>query len=251
MKSLLRAALVLGSMLLLSAPLRAANPDKLWEIVHQECVPGALGGNNPAPCHLVDTQRGFVVLKDIVGVAQFLLLPTARISGIESPELLNEDAPNFWAFAWEQRYRVGEMLGKPLAREQIGIEVNSAAARSQLQLHLHIDCLRADFPEALRSHEADTPEQWQPLMLDEHRYWVMRLVGSNLEGRNPFKLAAAMSPYARRAMGAQSLLLTGARFSDGSEGFYLINSPVNFDKGERGSAEVWLDHGCGQSTAGK
>jgi CDP-diacylglycerol pyrophosphatase len=38
--------------------------------------------------------------------------------------------------------------------------------------------------------------------------------------------------------------LTGARFVDGSEGFYLIDTPVNFDRGERGNAEALLDHNC-------
>jgi CDP-diacylglycerol pyrophosphatase len=45
-------------------------------------------------------------------------------------------------------------------------------------------------------------------------------------------------------MAAQSLLLTGAQLSDGSEGFYLIDMPVNFDRGERGNAEALLDHSC-------
>ena len=53
-------------------------------------------------------------------------------------------------------------------------------------------------------------------------------------------------------LAAQSLLLTGAYFDDGADGqtgnrdkgFYLIDSPVNFERGERGNAEVWLDHDC-------
>ena len=227
---------------------RAANPDKLWQIVSQECVPGVTTGTNTdnasGPCRLVDRARGFVILKDIVGKGQFLLIPTQRLTGIESPELLAPDAPNYWAYAWEQRQRVDAAIGKPLARDQIGLEINSAAARSQLQLHIHIDCIRADLPQLLRQHQGDLPGSWQPLALDGHQYRVMRLVGDTLGQNNPFKLAAAMSPQAAAAMAAQSLLLTGAQFSDGSLGFYLIDSPVNFDRGEGGNAEVWLDHGC-------
>ena len=247
MKTLLRAALActLVSILgILPAPADAANPDKLWEIVSRECVPNVVARGDPGPCRMVDRERGFAILKDIVGDAQFLLIPTLRLAGIESPDLLAPDAPNYWAYAWEQRQRVGDALGKALARDQIGLEINSAAARSQLQLHIHIDCIRADVPQVLRGHETDAPGQWQPLMLDGHQYRVMRLVGSTLGDNNPFKLAAAMSPHAASAMAAQSLLLTGARFSDGSDGFYLIDSPVNFDKDERGNAETWLDHRC-------
>jgi CDP-diacylglycerol pyrophosphatase len=229
-------------------PARAANPDKLWEIVSRECVPGFLAHGDPAPCRMVDNRRGFAILKDIAGEAQFLLIPTVRLSGIESPELLREDAPNYWAYAWEQRHRVGDALGRTLARDQIGLEINSAAARSQLQLHIHIDCIRPDLPQLLQAHETDAPGLWQPLLLDGHAYRVMRLVGATLGAANPFRLAAAQSPYAAAAMAAQSLLLTGARFSDGGVGFYLIDSPVNFDKGEPGSAEAWLDHGCAWRT---
>jgi CDP-diacylglycerol pyrophosphatase len=229
-----------------AAPAHAADPDKLWEIVNGECLTAAVGAGNGGPCRMVDRQRGFVMLKDIVGVAQFLLIPTRRLAGIESPELLAADAPNYWAYAWEQRDRVGAALGRPLARDRIGVEINSAAARSQLQLHIHLDCLRRDLPQRLRAHEGDAPGQWQTLLLDGHRYWIMRLNGAALGERDPFKLAAALSPLARNAMAAQSLLLTGARFSDGSDGFYLIDSPVNFDKGESGNAEVWLDHGCAE-----
>ena len=228
----------------LPVPAGAANPDKLWEIVNQECVPHFIARGDPGPCRMVDRERGFAILKDIVGAAQFLLIPTQRLSGIESPELLAPDAPNYWAYAWEQRKRVGDALGRPLARDQVGLEINSAAARSQLQLHIHIDCMRADLPQVLRAHENDAPGQWLPLMLDGYQYRVMRLLGATLGGNNPFHLAAAMSPYARSAMAAQSLLLTGARFSDGGEGFYLIGTAVNFDRGERGNAEVWLDHRC-------
>ncbi|HEY4074123.1 MAG TPA: CDP-diacylglycerol diphosphatase [Herbaspirillum sp.] len=240
--ALLCALLALSA--LLPAILAAANPDKLWEIVHQECVPDMNAHGDPGPCRLVDRERGFAILKDIVGAGQFLLIPTQRLTGIESPELLLPDAPNYWAYAWEQSYRVGDALGKPLARDQIGLEINSASARSQLQLHIHIDCLRADLPQLLRAHQTDAPMQWQPLVLEGHRYWIMRLIGSELGDTNPFKLAAAMSPAAHDAMAAQSLLLTGAQFGDGSEGFYLIDTPVNFDRGERGNAEVLLDHGC-------
>lgn len=228
----------------IALPVRAANPDALWQIVSQQCVPNSISSGDPKPCAMVDRERGFIVLKDIVGVAQYLLIPTARLSGIESRELLHADAPNYWRYAWEQRHRVGEALGRPLEGSQLGLEVNSAAARSQLQLHVHIDCMRADLPQLLSAHRHDPLGKWMPLMLDGHTYSVIRLAADALQTQDPFKLAAARSKHATSAMGAQSLLLTGARFDDGDEGFYLINMPVNFDKGEDGSAEVLLDHGC-------
>lgn len=240
---MLRVVLLLVSVAAV-APGQAANPDALWRIVNGQCIPGSATSGDPKPCVMLDRQRGFAILKDIVGVAQHLLIPTARLAGIESRELQQPGAPNYWRYAWEQRYRVGAALGRPLEPQQVGLEVNSAAARSQLQLHIHIDCMRADLPDLLRAHRHDPFGKWMPLALEGHRYEVMRLTGDALQTQDPFTLAATRSPYAAAAMGAQSLLLTGARFDDGDEGFYLINMAVNVDRGEYGNAEILLDHAC-------
>jgi CDP-diacylglycerol pyrophosphatase len=240
--------LYLASLLLLSSvigvPAQAASPDALWQIAHEQCLPNSIAHGNPAPCALVDREHGFVLLKDINGVAQHLLIPTTRLAGIESRELLSPDAPNYWRQAWERRDYVSQALGKSLAPDQFALEVNSAAARSQLQLHIHMDCVRPDLPALLQTHRDDPFGQWQPLQLDGHTYSILRLPADALATQDPFKLAATRSPYAARAMAAQSLLLTGARFADGSSGFYLLNMPVNFALQEQGSAEVLLDHDC-------
>jgi CDP-diacylglycerol pyrophosphatase len=230
--------------MLIAAGAHAANPHKLWEIVSQECVPHMQDKGDPKPCATVDLERGFVVLKDLVGPAQYLLMPTRRLAGIESPELLAPDAPNYWGYAWQQRFRVAQALGRPLRDEQLGLEVNSAAGRSQLHLHIHIDCMRRDVAASLAAHREDPLRQWMPWNFEGNRYWVMRLPADALHTGDPFKLAAARSAFAASAMGTQSLLLTGARFVDGGAGFFLVNMPVNFDLGERGSAEVLMDHDC-------
>ena len=116
------------------APAHAANPDALWQIANGKCLPNSVSTGDPAPCAMVDRERGFVILKDLVGAAQYLLIPTVRLAGIESRELQQAQSPNYWRYAWEQRGRVGATLGRPLEPAQVGLEVNSAAARSQLQL---------------------------------------------------------------------------------------------------------------------
>jgi len=232
-------------LLMLSLPAlatRAADPHKLWEITSAQCVPAMQASGTPGPCAMVDLARGFVVLKDLVGPAQYLLMPTRRLSGIESPELLQPDAPNYWAYAWEQRWRVGAALRRGLRDEQLAVEINSAAARTQLHLHLHIDCLRRDVAASLEAHRNAPLRQWLPWHFEGHRYWLMRLPADALERDDPFKLAAARSPYAAQRMAAQSLLLTGS--SAEAAGLFLINMPVNFDLQEPGSAEVLMDHDC-------
>ena len=60
-----------------------------------------------APFAVVDLwegdAKGYAVLKDLVGAAQYLLIPTARVPGIESLLLLAPEAPNYFADAWRER----------------------------------------------------------------------------------------------------------------------------------------------------
>jgi hypothetical protein len=51
------------------------------------------------------------MLKDRVGLLQFLLMPVAKISGIEDSILLYPRTPNFFAQAWEQRSFMADTVG--------------------------------------------------------------------------------------------------------------------------------------------
>src|ERR1700693_3408407 len=66
-----------------------ANSDALWGIVHGRCLPNMLTKHNPAPCVSVNvvpgSTDGFAILKDATGNSQYLIIPTAKITGIESP----------------------------------------------------------------------------------------------------------------------------------------------------------------------
>jgi len=87
-----RVGLVLLAVVVCTAAFAAANRSVLWQIVHGQCVAGAHAGKGPAPCAQVEmaqgVEKGWAVLKDRRGDLQFLLIPTARIGGIESPQLL-------------------------------------------------------------------------------------------------------------------------------------------------------------------
>jgi len=96
---------------------RASNPDALWQIVHNSCEPAARGADVPQKCIDVDASHGFAVLKDLNGIAQYLLIPTARVGGIESPDLLSPDSPNYWRAAWQARRFVEAKLGEELPRD--------------------------------------------------------------------------------------------------------------------------------------
>jgi CDP-diacylglycerol pyrophosphatase len=91
-----------------------ADPSALWKIVSQQCVPHEQASRDPSPCTSVNlsqgVDKGFVVLKDINGASQFLLIPTARIGGIEDGVILTPDATNYWDAAWQARYYVESRL---------------------------------------------------------------------------------------------------------------------------------------------
>jgi CDP-diacylglycerol pyrophosphatase len=227
---------------------QAYDPDALWKIVNGQCLRHQLESGNPIPCTTIDLRSGagFAVLKDIVGIAQFLVIPTVRINGVESPELLANGSPNYWAYAWRAKANVEERLHRKLARDQIALAVNSAFGRTQNQLHIHIDCIRPDVYESLRQHANEIGSQWAPLAtaLNGHPYWAMRILGSELGDNNPFKLLAERLPFARQHMDRQTLVLIGAIFKDGGEGFILLEDHVEPDINDRASGEELQDHEC-------
>jgi CDP-diacylglycerol pyrophosphatase len=231
---------------LLAGRAQAADPDALWKIVHGKCVPHVTAGEGPTPCSLVDLAGGYAVLKDIRGATQFLLIPTARITGIESPEILAPDAPNYWQAAWEARRFVNEKAGRDLPPQDISLAINAATQRSQNQLHIHIDCIRTDVRAALAKNAAGIGEQWVALALPPagHRYMVRRIDSPDLAGIYPFRLAADSLPGAAAEMGQQTMVLTGAPVEGEKAGFYLLDDHVDPAQPKRGWGEELQDHDC-------
>ncbi len=108
----------------LAAPAHA-DRDALWSLVHGQCVPHQQAGEvPPKPCDEVDLtageDKGVALLKDRVGVAQMLAIPTRRVTGIEDPFLLSPDAPNYFATAWTEGRARFEFLSEGLAAARTG-----------------------------------------------------------------------------------------------------------------------------------
>jgi CDP-diacylglycerol pyrophosphatase len=180
-------------------PAGAGNPNALWQVVHDLCVVDLKASGSPAPCSKVDLARGIAVLKDIRGATQLLLIPTQRVSGVEDPQLLEPQSPNYWQAAWEARDLLAQRAGKPLRRDEIGLAINSIYGRTQNQLHIHIDCIAPDVQRTLQADESKIGPHWAVLSdeLAAHHYRVMRLDGADLGSRDPFKLVAEDDPAAR------------------------------------------------------
>lgn len=230
----------------LARPAAAADPDALWKIVHGQCVPDEQRHRHPAPCAQVDiaagVARGYVVLKDIAGATQFLVIPTARVTGIESPALLAPRAPNYWAAAWKARRYVVARADRPLPRDAIALAVNSQNGRSQSQLHIHVDCVRPEVRDYLLRHAAELPRQWPAatVRFDGHAYLGLRLDGADLRRIDPFRVLARGVPAARANMGDWTLVVVGLE----PRGFALFAGHVDPATGDRGAGEELQDHGC-------
>jgi CDP-diacylglycerol pyrophosphatase len=228
----------------------------LWEVVHNICVPGELRNHDPMPCVRVQVDegidRGFAILRDPRGGTQFLLIPTARISGIESPAIRQQNAPNYFSMAWEVRTHLDDALGRALPRDDVGLAVNSVVSRSQDQLHIHFSCIQPDVFRALRRHEKWIGSRWAPFRtsLVDERYLAMWVPGEHLGPHNPFRLLAEGLPGASADMANRTLVVVGFTRSDGTPGFVLLADQVNDADDDLANGEELLDHSCQIAAAG-
>ena len=220
-----------------------ADRDTLWQIVHQQCVPDQLANRDPAPCAEVDLtdgpDRGYAVFKDMAGPRQYLVIPTGRVSGMDDPALLRADAPNYFSAAWRAKAFTEARAGGVLPRDWISLAVNPAAARSQDQLHIHIDCLRADVHDAVLSSALGIGPSWAPLPvpLAGRSYDAIAVDPPALDATNLFALAAAGSPDPRLV----TVILVGAG-SDSQPGFFLLRHRIDPAGGDFNGAESLQDH---------
>jgi CDP-diacylglycerol pyrophosphatase len=183
----MRRLALLAALALVALPgARAAFADRLalWTIVHDKCAP-AKADALPAPC--LDVGREAAAIKDLHGVEQVLVIPIARITGIEDPLMLGPDAPAIFADAWNERALLRKYQPNAPQGDGLALTVNSAEERSQDQLHVHVDCLRPDVAKTLADF---TPgADWAPMTaaLAGHTYFARRVADL---ADNPFRLLA-------------------------------------------------------------
>jgi CDP-diacylglycerol pyrophosphatase len=215
------------AVLLVIGTAHGAQRDQLRTIVQQRCVPHWLTTSNPAPCvslHMLGDgpdAPGFAVLPDRKGGAHYLLIPTRSISGIESPDVRDPSAPNYFDAAWEARGVLNAAATRELRRAEVGVAVNSVHSRSQDQLHLHIECLGRALYNAIQTNADQIGYRWSAIKINGWHYQAIRVMGTGLGAQNPFEILAGQLPGAKDAMGDYTLLVAGANFGDGP-GFVLL-----------------------------
>lgn len=216
--------------------------DALRQIVQNQCVVHWTQKHSPAPCERVflpDTKTvnsGYAVLADRKGGAHYLLIPTQTMAGIDSSDLLDPDAPNYFAEAWKARDVLASFVGHAVPRTAVGLAINNAHSRGQDQFHIHMECLRQEVYDSLQAAAENASDVWSPMMVAGSTYQAMRIRGDSLDGTNPFELMAALNPEVRHRMGDYTLLVAGMQFKDGP-GFILLT-------GTGPTGELLLDSSC-------
>ncbi len=243
MRRVLVAALVCALSIPVVALAAALDRDALWKVVHRLCVPNKTHFQLPLPCSVVDLQngeeRGWAILNFFVGRTQFLVVPTRRITGIEDPLVGSEALPNYWQAAWAARDLVARNLGKTaLPRDDIGMAINGAGKRGQDQLHIHVDCIRADVRMALNRRISEIGDKWGDFRLLGHRYRARRVFGEEPKP-DPFQLLAEDKQSS--PLRDNSLAVFGASSSSGKPGFIVLAERAPNGKAR---AEDLLDHSC-------
>lgn len=226
------------------------NPNILWHLVHDDCAPAARSHQYPPkPCVEVSAppghfDRGYAVLKDINGRYQYLVLPLIRITGIESPAILQPNAPNYLVDAWTARLYVEAALHKAVPRDELSLAVNSKYGRTQNQLHVHVDCIRVGVHDTLSKLLPDITGRWKPLSmrLRGHVYKAEWVNGASLTV-NPFRALAQALPSGAE-MGRYGLAVVGAYSPAGKPGFILLATRADVAAGNHGSAEELQDRSC-------
>ncbi|EHH69338.1 CDP-diacylglycerol pyrophosphatase [Gluconobacter morbifer G707] len=223
----MKAVLGLVSALAMAGGLTACHKghdrNRLWSIVGTQCANDA--GHNP--CTVYDAKDGYALLKDRNGRGQYLLIPTLRTPGVEDPDLLKPDEPNYFADAWAERGHVAQSYGFPIPDAHLSLAINSRSGRTQDQLHIHVDCLSPYVRTELDKNMIT--EDWSLVSLYGHPYRAK--VVKSLEP-SPFRVLAADD------MSIHTLVVTPAKHG----GFILLDDQAHAL--DFASGEELQDHKC-------
>jgi len=218
------------------------DPNALWNIISQQCVPNQQHNNNPSPCQKVDLTKRYVLFKDNKGPYHDLVMPTDKITGIEDPVLQTGKAKPYFSYAWNNRKDLSVRIGKPLKDQWISLAINSKYGRSQNQLHIHVSCLRQDVYDTLGKSSQKIDRSWLPLAekLAGHSYMARKLEGSDLTKEDPFRLLQTYAIEQGDRIGKYGLALV---ISPRGEMILLANR-LKLTELSLGSAEEIQDYHC-------
>ncbi len=226
--------------------------DGLWKVVGA-CVADQRLTGLPLPCLAVDLAegqaRGHILLRP-PWANDLILSPTRRSVGIEDPILQSPEAPNYFADAWAARGMIATANGRPPARGQIALIVNSRIVRGQDQLHIHLGCLVPSARHALAEAAPGLPvDRWRLIgpVVPHQPFWALRVQSADLAGVEPIRLV--FDEFARGVRDPADLMIAvvGATV-DGRDDFLILVSYVGLPHSwwPTGSEELIDPHCIGE-----
>jgi len=225
----------------------AAPPNALFQVV-QACKEALLLFGNPFPCLKVhlgeDPDPSFAVVPN-PGTRSVLLVPIKRITGIESPELLRTDSPNWWRYAWMARNFITQGTSRPIRRDDIALAINSREARSQDQLHIHVACVAPKILSRIRPFERAITHSWSPfpISLGSESWWAIRIEEKDLE-TNLFPLLHRLAASSKGLMQDWGMAAIAWTFAKGSDGFLVFATRHTDAFPDSGSGTSLVDPMC-------
>jgi CDP-diacylglycerol pyrophosphatase len=211
-----------------------SGPSALWALA--ECCSKSLAGNRD--CRAYDARDDYIILKDNAPTKpeSFMIIPTKRVTGIEDPEIFAMPFVDFWEYGWQ---RSRQYPGK--AGSRTAMAINSARARSQNQLHIHISCVRPDVSRILgQDKEIGTyPAEMVTLQLPPHNNTYRVVKVTRLSGtESPYEVIQVI-PGVQKNMGEQSIAVVGSQKRDE---YYVLET--YYHGADSGAAEELLDESC-------
>lgn len=214
------------------------NSQQLWQIVSERCIPQQQSSGSPEPCLQVNLQQRYVVFNDANGPLHTLLIPTDKITGIESAVLLDSETENYFQHGWDTRYFLQQKSTFPIPERYLALAINSRYGRTQNQLHLHLACLRPEVYQSILQQKGNIGYQWQALNgpLSGRRYLAIKVAATI----NPF---TALAHYVK-AEGDKMDNYGLVRIVADNDEVILLTTRLQLTAFTLGTAEELLDFDC-------
>lgn len=218
----------------------------LWHVVDDMCRPILKYTGHPFPCLEMSPDGGWAIIHAPFDGSQFLVVPLARVTGIEDPASRRPRAPDLWSVAWDRRHLVDDRAGRPLRNDEIALAVNSKSSRTQSHYHIHVDCLDAAVRRRLAAELPTIGSTWRDLrpVASVAPYRVRRIDAATLRQEPLDHLIERELQPTKSAYEDLSIALLGTAEGTAENPIFIVGVTFGQADDEGGHAEELIDHTC-------
>lgn len=242
----IKQGMLLAGILMLAG---CARSDALWGVVDKLCMTNYQQTKSPAPCQQIympeGQVHGFSVIQNPRYPYHFVLVPTAKMAGIESPELSASGRTDYFGYAWLMRRLLAWQYGASVPDDKLGLAINSAYGRSQNQLHIHLTCLREDVRRQLLAERPYIDEEWRllPDKLLRQTWYARRVMQPTVMGIDPIHSVASYFHLTPEQLAEWGVAVIPTLYGT-QKGFIMLTTRRGWDRNNRASVEALLDKEC-------